>query len=181
MDLLRFKQKKVLGFALIFVLISTLSGFFIVKEINYRNRTDCRDYSFDSKQMQASIQIKLSLPDGFKSNPDKEYNTIYLLDAAYFFEEIGSLDTLFGDSRKGGMKTILQSLIDNETVKPSVLVGIKYDETVRNRYVINNAAQLYSFFELELIPDIESRCRVSTSAEDRTIIGYSSSAHFTTY
>ena len=39
----------------------------------------------------------------------------------------------------------------------------------------------HHFFTEELIPEIESRFKVSKSADDRILFGYSGSAHFSTY
>ncbi|MCP4421850.1 MAG: alpha/beta fold hydrolase [Chloroflexi bacterium] len=141
---------------------------------------ECADFETFPQNVPGSLLIRIALPNEYENYPDKEYNTIYLLDANYFFDESpGILDYLL--ERGEGMTKIVQTLTENGAIPPSILIGIGYTEEQRNIFTTNQAENFYSFFTDELIPEIESKCRVSKSGQDRTLFGYSGSAHFSTF
>jgi enterochelin esterase-like enzyme len=144
------------------------------------NTPSHHDFSICSQRLQDSISVEIALPEGYDDCPNKEYTSIYLLDANYFFDEApGTLDDFL--ERGEGMTRIVQSLAQSGRIPPSVLIGIGYTEAQRSKYTIDDVASFYAFFADELIPGIESRYRVSRSGEDRVLFGYSGSAHFSTY
>ena len=140
----------------------------------------CADFEIASQKVASHLSIKISLPQEYEDYPNKEYTSIYLLDANYFFDESpGTLDDFL--ERGTGMTNIVQTLTDNGDIPPSILIGIGYSEEQRNTFTMNQTANFYAFFINELIPEIESRCRVSKSGTDRILFGYSGSAHFSTF
>ncbi len=140
----------------------------------------CRNFSIYSQIVQDNISIEIALPDAYAAFPDKEYTSIYLLDADYFFDDAaGTLDYLL--ERGEGMTKIVQTLTEQEKIPPSVLIGIRYSEIQRTQLTMYEAENFYAFFTDELIPEIEAKCNVSKSGKDRVLFGYSSSAHFSTY
>ncbi len=141
----------------------------------------CMDFSISSQKLEDDLSIQIALPEEYQDFPDREYNSIYLLDASYFFTETGTLDYLMED-RGEGMAKIVQDLTQNGQIPPSVLIGIGYTEAQRGRFTMGRQVpNFYEFFTDELIPEIESKCRVSKSAKDRVLFGYSGSAQFSTY
>jgi len=139
------------------------------------------DFPFSSQKLEDDLTIQIALPAGYEESPDVEYDSIYLLDANYFFTATGTLDYLM-TVRGAGMAQIVQDLIRDEKIPPSILIGIGYTEAQRSRFTMGSKVEaFYEFFTDELIPEIESRFRVSTSAQDRLLFGYSGSAQFSTY
>jgi len=52
-----------------------------------------QNFSFSSKKLQDSVSIEIALPEEYDEFPNREYTSIYLLDANYFFDEApGTLD-----------------------------------------------------------------------------------------
>ncbi len=129
--------------------------------------------------MQIHLSIKIALPEDYEDFPDKEYTSVYLLDASYFFGETGSLDYLI--ERREGMAKIVQNRIQDEKIPPVILIGIGYTEEQRMELTTRDVVEFYEFFTDELIPQIESECRVGKSGKDRILYGYSASAHFSTF
>lgn len=149
------------------------------KKSNTSNHTIV-SYSILSEILKDTLTIEIALPVGYENNIDKEYNTIYLLDANYFFDEFeGSLDFLL--KRGEGMTNIVKRLTESGDIPPSILIGIGYTEQQRSLFTMNEVSNFYDFLSKELIPYIESRLRASKSINDRLLFGYSGSAHFSTY
>ena len=137
-------------------------------------------FSIKSKKLNSIITIEIALPEGYNENSNKKYNSIYLLDANYYFDENeGTLDFLL--QRGDGMKNIVKRLTENGDIPPSILIGIKYSEHQRGLFTMSNVDKFYEFFSEELIPKIDSVFRAKKSANDRLLFGYSGSAHFSTY
>lgn len=142
--------------------------------------TSYQKISLYSQKMKDNISIEIALPDEYYKFPSKEFTSIYLLDANYFFDETpGTLDEFL--ERGEGMTKIVQSLSADGKIPPSILIGIGYTETQRMKFTIDDVTNFYNFFLDELIPEIESKYRVSKSGKDRVLFGYSGSAHFSTY
>ena len=137
----------------------------------------CENFTLASSTLRTSFQIKIALPLNY--NDSLNFNSIYLLDANYFFTESGTLDYLI--ERKEGMSNITSELIKHNNIPSSVLIGIGYSEGVRMQVTLEKSAQFYSLVKDKLIPEVENRCKVSKSVNDRTLYGYSASAHFSTY
>lgn len=138
------------------------------------------NFSFLSQILQDRISIEIALPKEYDEYPNKEYTSIYLLDANYFFDEApGTLDEYL--ERGEGMTKIVQSLTENGIIFPSILIGIGYTEDQRMKFTIEDVANFHKFFVDELIPEMESKYRVRKSGKDRVLFGYSGSAHFSTY
>ncbi len=138
------------------------------------------EFSISSEKLEDDLVIQIALPAGYEDLPDQEYNSIYLLDANYFFGETGTLDDMM--ERGEGMNKIVQNLIQNGQIPPSILIGIGYTEAQRSRFTMGSKVEeFYEFFTDELIPEIESKYQVSKSAKDRLLFGYSGSAQFSTY
>lgn len=138
------------------------------------------NFPFFSQKLQDTISIEIALPEEYAEFPNKEFASIYLLDANYFFDEApGTLDEYL--ERGDGMTNIVQSLTANGKIPPSILVGIGYTEEQRMKFAFDDVANFHEFFSDELIPEIESKFRVSKTGKDRILFGYSGSAHFSTY
>jgi predicted alpha/beta superfamily hydrolase len=131
-----------------------------------------------SEHVNGDLTIQIAFPKGYDDSTT-EYQSIYLLDGNYFFNETCGLEYLIEPEE--GMAKIVQRLIDQEKIPPSILIGIGYTETQRTSYTGINSLNFHHFFTEELIPEIESRYKVSKSADDRILFGYSGSAHFSTY
>ena len=139
-----------------------------------------RNFPFYSHKLQDTISVEIALPDGYDGSPNKAYPSIYLLDANYFFDdEPGTLDDYL--IRGEGMTKIVRTLAANGKIPSSILIGIGYTEDQRSKFTLEDVAGFYKFFIDELIPEIESKYRVSKSGNDRVLFGYSGSAHFSTY
>ena len=139
-----------------------------------------RNFPFYSQKLQDTISVEIALPDGYDESPNKAYTSIYLLDANYFFDdEPGILDGYL--IRGEGMTKIVRSLAANGKIPSSILIGIGYTEDQRSKFTLEDVTGFYKFFVDELIPEIESKYRVSKSGKDRVLFGYSGSAHFSTY
>jgi len=139
-----------------------------------------QNFSFSSKKLQDSVSIEIALPEEYDEFPNREYTSIYLLDANYFFDEApGTLDEYL--VRGEGMIKIVQSLTEIGEIPPSILIGIDYTEEQRVKFTIEDVTNFHEFFTDELIPEIEAKFRVSKSGKDRVLFGYSGSAHFSTY
>jgi enterochelin esterase-like enzyme len=144
------------------------------------NTSSYHNFSISSQKLQDNISIEIALPEEYDEFPNKEYTSIYLLDANYFFDEApGTLDEYL--ERGEGMTKIVQSLTVNGKIPPPILIGIGYTEDQRDKFTMDDVTNFYKFFTDELIPEIESKFRVSKSGKDRVLFGYSSSAHFSTY
>jgi enterochelin esterase-like enzyme len=142
--------------------------------------SSCENFEFTSAKLKETLTIEVALPDGYEDSSTEEYSSIYLLDANYFFDEQpGTLD--FFLERGGGMTNMLRTLIESGDIPPSILIGIGYTEDQRMELAMNKPIQFYSFLKDELIPEVESRCKVSSSADDRVLVGYSASARLSTY
>lgn len=140
----------------------------------------CRKFSIYSNNVGSTLSVEIALPEGYATAPDDDYPSIYLLDANYFFDGApGTLDELL--ERGPGMTRVLRDLTAAGDVPPSILVGIGYSEEQRMALTIEDVDAFLGFFTDELIPGIESRCRVKESAQDRVLFGYSASAHFSSY
>ncbi len=138
------------------------------------------NFPLSSQKLQDSVYIEIALPEEYDEFLNKEYTSIYLLDANYFFDEApGTLDEYL--VRGEGMTKIVQSLTEKGKIPPSILIGIDYTEEQRMKFTIEDVVNFYAFFTDELIPEIESKFRVGKSGKDRVLFGYSGSAHFSTY
>jgi enterochelin esterase-like enzyme len=133
------------------------------------------EISFSSQILNASLNIKIAYPV-----QQTALTCIYLLDANYFFDDSpGLLDEFL--KRGPGMLHTVQTLMAQQAIPPSMLIGIGYTEEQRNPFTRDNADLFYNFFKQEFIPYIESHYPVSKIGSDRVIFGYSSSAHFSMY
>jgi enterochelin esterase-like enzyme len=142
--------------------------------------SQCKNFSIESSILEAELTIEIALPNSQSARDEGNLNSIYLLDANYFFDDKeGTLDFLL--ERGPGMTHIVQSLMDEKKIPASVLIGIDYSENQRIQFTSLNVDDFYQFFTDELIPQIESRCPVNQSSFDRLLFGYSGSAHFSTY
>ena len=81
------------------------------KEVTAMPTSPCSNFSISSQKVNGRINIEIALPQGYEDSSDKEYNSIYLLDANYFFDDApGTLDYLL--KRGKGMTNIVQGLTD---------------------------------------------------------------------
>ena len=133
-----------------------------------------------SEKLMDTLSIEVILPQGYGENPNKMYNSMYVLDAHYFFDaDEGTLDFLL--ERGEGMTNIVKKLTDSKDIPPTILIGIGYTERQRHSFTMGKVDAFHAFFREDLIPRIESEFRASKKPYDRLLFGYSASAHFSTY
>jgi enterochelin esterase-like enzyme len=144
------------------------------------SNSQCEQFQIYSGFLELDLTIKISLPKNYFATTEQNINSIYLLDAAYFFDESeGTLDYIL--ERGAGMANNVHSLIEDEKIPPSVLIGMSYSEEIRMTLTVEKVDAFYKFLAEELIPQIEEKCQVIKTASSRTLFGYSASAHLSTY
>ena len=122
-----------------------------------------------SRIMDYEYGVYVTLPTGYKDNPDKTYPTLYIIDGNQYF--VFTLEP-YG------------SLIWGNMVKEHIAVSVAYrpgQKNYRSRDFrsTERAADFLKFFQTELIPFIEDNYR--TSQKDRTLFGHSLGGQFTLY
>jgi predicted alpha/beta superfamily hydrolase len=123
----------------------------------------------DSKIMDYEYGVYVTLPPGYKDNPDKIYPTLYIIDGNQYF--VYTLEP-YG------------SLIWGNMVKEHIAISVAYrpdkiNYRSRDFRSTERAADFLKFFQNELIPFVEENYR--TSKKDRTLFGHSLGGHFTLY
>ncbi len=123
----------------------------------------------DSKIMDYEYGVYVTLPGGYKDNPDKIYPTLYIIDGNQYF--VYTLEP-YG------------SLIWGNMVKEHIAISVAYRPGQKNHRARDfrsneRAADFVKFFQNELIPFVEDNYR--TSKKDRTLFGHSLGGHFTLY
>ena len=125
----------------------------------------------ESEFLEQNRKIKLQLPRSYKTNPDKEYPIILVLDADYLFEPIGGM---------------IDYLSYWEEVPEAIVVGIMQNESRKDDFLIDDQDYLpsgpgeafFDFIELELITYIENNYRTTPL---RVIAGHGESANFSNF
>lgn len=165
---------------IISIIIASSIAYYFIKQNDSSTSNDelCQDFGMFDPLSKGVLSIKIALPTNYKLS--ENFVSIYLLDANYFFTKSGTLDYLIHNEE--GMTAITSRLIENEVIPQAVLIGIGYSEPQRDSLTGRVGSDaFYNFFKDKLIPEIESRCKVSTSPKDRILFGYSGSASFSTY
>jgi predicted alpha/beta superfamily hydrolase len=123
----------------------------------------------DSKIMDYEYGVYVTLPPGYRDNPEKIYPALYIIDGnqyfVYTFEPYGSL-------------------VWGNMVKEHITISVAYrpgeiNYRSRDFRSMERAADFVKFFQNELIPFVEENYR--TSKKDRTLFGHSLGGHFTLY
>jgi enterochelin esterase family protein len=123
------------------------------------------DILFFSKTLNYQIMFSVYLPNGYDNS--KKYPVIYVTDGYEYLHE-----------KMGNMATILDNLIAQKKMQPIVAVFVDNREPVNranNRRMTELAmnANYQKFFEVDLIPFIESKFSVVSNANERAILGTS--------
>ncbi|MFX1537812.1 MAG: alpha/beta hydrolase, partial [Promethearchaeota archaeon] len=150
--------------------------------LSVRSRTT---FTIDSSSLYSTYvadtyNIKITVPNDHNETAPYCYPVIYLLDAAYHFD--GTHPFVSSDVGPGGVVRILEELILEGYLPPSILVGIDYNGNVdaqRYRDFRDNRSPFYKFVEHELLPFVDDTYR--TDITDRTLLGHSLGGTFTTY
>lgn len=127
-----------------------------------------------------TYNITFAVPNNYNETAPYNYPTIYLLDADYHFD--GTHPVLGGDVGPGGVVGIIRELILENSLPPSILVGIDYEGNIdaqRRRDFVDDRVSFYKFIKHELIPFVENTYR--TNKTDRTLLGHSIGGTFTSY
>ncbi|MHA2251309.1 MAG: alpha/beta hydrolase [Candidatus Kariarchaeaceae archaeon] len=125
------------------------------------------------------IDITVGLPPDYDQNSTAKYQTVYLLDGMYFFDDSHELSVAINWSVLG----MVERMSKDGKLPDTILVGISYPPYVshRGRYFNANPRYFRDFLRTELIPHIESDYNVITNASSRTLIGHSAGAHFAVF
>lgn len=176
------KIGKIIAIGMMAIIITGIVSYFYFFQSDDSDPDDeivkpCEEFHLFSPVGGGLLTIKIALPDNYAAAENLQ--SIYLSDANYFFTKSGSLDNLLDNEE--GMTDITSRLIENQQIPSAVLIGIGYTEDQRMALTLNGAESYYTFIKDKLIPEIESRCKVSTSPDDRIFFGYSASGHFSTF
>ncbi len=122
-----------------------------------------------SKIMDYEYGVYVTLPRGYKNNPDTIYPTLYIIDGEQYF--------VYTSQPYG-------SLIWGNMVKEHIAISVAYRPGQRNWrsrdfQTTERATDFVRFFREELIPFVEKNYR--TSKKDRTLFGHSLGGQFTLY
>ena len=122
-----------------------------------------------SKIMDYEYGVYVTLPRGYKNNPDTIYPTLYIIDGEQYF--------VYTSQPYG-------SLIWGNMVKEHIAISVAYRPGQRNWRsrdfrTTERAVDFVRFFREELIPFVEKNYR--TSKKDRTLFGHSLGGQFTLY
>ncbi len=122
-----------------------------------------------SEIMDYEYGVYVTLPQGYKDNPDKIYPALYIIDGNQYF---GFTVEPYG------------SLVWGNMVKDHIGISVAYrpgqiNYRSRDFRTPERAADFVKFFQNELIPFVEDHYR--TSKKDRTLFGHSLGGHFTLY
>ncbi|MFH0758167.1 MAG: alpha/beta hydrolase-fold protein [Bacteroidota bacterium] len=125
--------------------------------------------SLYSKIMDCEYGVYVTLPPGYKDNPDKIYPALYIIDGNQYF---GFTVEPYG------------SLIWGNMIKDHIAISVAYrpgqiNYRSRDFRTPERAADFVKFFQTELIPFVEDNYR--TSKKDRTLFGHSLGGHFTLF
>lgn len=124
-----------------------------------------RDILLTSKVLGYQVMYSLYYPPNYK--PSERYAVAYFTDGyEYLHPKLGNLEV------------ILNNLINQNKIRPLLVVLVDHREPVNrsnNRRMMELAmnAKYLSFFTDELIPQVESKLRISTNRNKRAIIGTS--------
>ena len=137
-----------------------------IPQVQMRN-TEARRLQSDIMEYEYGVFV--TLPRGYKDNPDRIYPTLYIIDGHQYF--------VFTGEPYG-------SLIWGNMVKEHIAVSVAYTpEGGNNRrtdfQTRERAADFVRFFQQELIPFVENNYR--TSKKDRTLFGHSLGGQFTLF
>lgn len=128
-------------------------------ENRFLKRTILKD-SVDSQYLtEGQRSLRVYLPPGY--NEVLSYPVIYCQDGEDFFNF-------------GRIATSAQQLILDEGIEPFIIVGVDVDKSVRTEEYAPDGTrhQAYvDFFALELLPYIESKYAVRTTADERVLAG----------
>ncbi len=125
--------------------------------------------SLYSTIMDYEYGVYVTLPEGYKDNPDTVYPTLYIIDGNQYF--------VYTSQPYG-------SLIWGNMVKEHIAISVAYRpgrQNLRSRdfRTTERAADFVRFFHEELIPFVEENYR--TSDKDRTLFGHSLGGQFTLF
>lgn len=138
-------------------------------------------FTITATNVEEEFMIYVYLPPNY-SQSDTKYPLLVGLD---------------GDTEFENMAEIVSEQIENESIPPSIFVGIGYvggddDETNRNRdytptvtegveaNITGGAGDFYNFIREELIPELESKYEID-STNTKTLMGHSYGGLFTLY
>ncbi|MHA2249959.1 MAG: alpha/beta hydrolase [Candidatus Kariarchaeaceae archaeon] len=176
MNLLNSKYK-IIGVLFVVGLILSSITYILYMSSKSDEQWDTDEFTLNSAILGNPLDISVGLPQNYDPNAITPYQTVYLLDGMYYFDDHGS------KAEKGGVISIMDRLITHEMMPEAILVGISYDEfnDERERYTHWGAVHFRDFFREELIPYIEDNYHVNPSANERTLLGHSGPGQFVVY
>lgn len=125
-------------------------------------------YNFNSDALKRNVRIDLFLPPTYFSHPHELFPVLYFNDG----QDMEALQ----------MKATLERLQKEQKIKACVIVAIHAGDRMQEYGTIRQpdykqrggkAASYAQFMLKELFPFLERRYRIATTAEDRTIAGFS--------
>jgi enterochelin esterase-like enzyme len=132
--------------------------------------------TFESSLLDDEFEISIALPPAYDPSSAEQYHTVYLLDSQDLFDE---------DSSKAytncSVLAVMDHLLKERKIPNTILVGISFEGTNRERYVLQKTQAFLNFFQEELIPYIENNYNVIPTSFSRTLLGWSATAQFTIY
>jgi predicted alpha/beta superfamily hydrolase len=161
------KIKTIVSLAVIMLLsASVFAQTETFKQVSIPNTEERALYS---KIMNYEYGVYVTLPRGYKDNPDRIYPTLYIIDGNQYF--VYTLEP-YG------------SLIWGNMIKEHIAISVAYQPdkgNFRSRDFVSSerASDFVKFFQDELIPFVENNYR--TSKKDRTLFGHSLGGQFTLF
>ena len=145
------------------ILLIVFTGFVLNAQVKYE--------TFESSKLGETREIKILLPRSYKTDRNKEYPVIFVLDGDYLFEAVsGNVDyySYWEDMPESVVVGINQ-------------VGKRYDDCLyskQNSLPIESGANFFEFLGMELLPYIEQNYRTTNF---RVIVGHGETANFINY
>ncbi|TYB78893.1 alpha/beta hydrolase [Bizionia myxarmorum] len=127
--------------------------------------------TIQSSKLGTTREIKVQLPRGYDTNPDKSYPVIVVLDGDYMFEVVaGNVDYY------SYWEDMPESIVVGVNQVNSRSADVMYSE--QNSLPIETGAAFYEFLGMELIPHINKTYR---TVNFRAIVGHDRTANFINY
>lgn len=140
-------------------------------------RTQVHAYYSDIVQQEYELRVKL--PDGYETEPDKRYPVIYALDGQWYFTLIGDIAGSVAYDNQISDAIVVAITWGGEGADPAVLRVRDFTPTPVPRLPgSGGAADFLAALEAEIIPFIEGRYRANRR---RVIAGSSYGGLFVTY
>lgn len=149
-----------------------LAFFFLLLSVTaIKTNAQVKYETFQSFKLNEERQIKIQLPRGYSSNPNKDYPLFVVFDGDYMFEAVAGNVDYFSYW---------------EDMPEAIVVGInqfgkRFDDTLyseQNSLPIETGVAFFEFIGMELVPYIEKNYRVGNF---KIAVGHGETANFINY